>query len=167
MKITAIATDNLPNRSMGRFPAVELPKIAQSLVTNSASVDHSDYYRNQWGTVTRAWVERLEPTAEQRAEYADVIAKEGYQRVMVEIESRPEIDVKPQAGDHLSITAMYRDLVCPGCDCEERDAFECPKARKALETLGYLDRSGVVDTLEISLVLVPAVKGAVILSTEV
>jgi len=32
MKVSIIATNNLPNRNMGRFPAAELPAIAKKLV---------------------------------------------------------------------------------------------------------------------------------------
>lgn len=163
MRITAIATDNLPNRNWARFPASELPRIAATLNGNAASIDHSDSYLAQWGTVVRAWIESRESSQDQLAQYGAIIQKEGYQAVMVEIEAR-DGTVAPKEGDHLSITTLYEKLRCPDCTCEEGDAYDCNRGKKALDEWGYLDRVGVADTLEISLVLIPAVKGAIVLS---
>jgi hypothetical protein len=166
MKVSIIATNNLPNRNMGRFPAAELPAIAKKLVGVAAIVDHEAEYEEQWGTVVEARVERAEPTPEQLEAYPDVLRTEGLQNVVAVVQSKTQIEIVPDVGDHASITTAYTDLVCPGCTCEYRDADRCKKAWEALSTLGYLERAGVQDIYEISLVAVPAVPDAIVTNVE-
>ena len=166
MKVIILATNNLPNRNGARFPVAELPLIAEKIVGCAASVDHEYEYEEQWGTVISAEVQTVSPTPYQLKRYSDIIKAEGVQNVIVVVQSKTQTEIVPDVGDHASISALFQYLTCPGCDCDRRDVFGCPKAREAFDEKGYIERLGVEDVLEISLVLVPAVPDARVIEIE-
>lgn len=152
MKITGIASDNAPNRNFGRFSKDELVSIAALLPGVPFSVNHSEAYESKRGMVTKAWLEQ--GTIEQMS---DAIKKEGYWLVKFEA----EVDgVNPSIADGVSISTLYRKEKCADCDCDVQNWMACPRPMEKIEAAGYVERVGVNDVLEISFVLIPAVRGA-------
>jgi len=157
MKFSGIATDNLPNRNGGRFSVRELTRISELLPGSPVSFDHNTGYNDQQGRVLSAWLEQSDLSPLPQA-----IAKEGYWQVKFEAES----SVLPKPGDGLSIATLYRTEKCPDCNCDAASWLECPRSMQEIRDAGYVERVEVEDVLEISLVLIPAVKGAQVISAS-
>ena len=154
MIIKGIATDNLPNRNWGRFSLQELQRISTLLSGCPVSVDHNTDYASKRGTVTKAWVET-------GAYNSDI--KESYACVKFEADIS---GVSPESGDGVSITVGYTLERCADCDCQVQDWTRCPRPLEQIKAK-WIEREGVKDVLELSLVLIPAVKSAKVLDNGV
>ena len=89
----------------------------------------------------------------------EAIKSEGYWTI--EVEANIEgVSPIPLNGDGLSISTLYKKEKCPDCDCQVENWTSCPRSIEAIEAAGYIERVGVTDVLEVSLVLIPAVKNA-------
>lgn len=167
--VRAIATDNLVSRNAARYPVAELPMLVELLPGKPATLDHAwGGVASEWGVITSAAMERVEPPASLTSEDAAIVKAEGYFQVVVEITCPSGTsylaDFDNGIRTHCSIAAGYTFMRCPGCKCGE-DMFsrECVND---FWSLPYYERVGVVDAFEISLVTVPAVKAAQILIEE-
>lgn len=147
--VSGIATDNLPNRNWGRFSLQELYSIAKLLEGCPVSEDHNTSYSSKKGEVIRAWVEVGDYNPEIQESYG-----------VVKFEA--EIDQFVEAGDGISIAASYQSERCANCDCDIHDWARCPRPLEQIK-LKWIERVGVNDVFELSLVLIPAVKSAKVL----
>ena len=163
--VTAIATDNLVSRNGARYPAVELVALAQLLVGKATVTDHWTMVEQEWGTISRAWVEKVEPPADLDEINRAIVRQEYYQQVRCEISYPADFPLEQdwQVGLKLrvSICAAYQFLRCSGCSCGHH--FFSVKCPNSWSEVVYFDRVGVVDAYELSLVVVPAVKEARVL----
>jgi hypothetical protein len=161
--VRAIATDNLVCRNAARYPASELPRLVASFPGKPATLDH-DWFEcaDEWGVVVSATLQQAAPPENLSDDDRAIVAAEGYYQVMVEIACPPDTpylkDFEYDIRTRCSIAATYSQMRCPGCKCGA-DVFsrECVND---FWQLPYYERIGVVDALEISLVSVPAVKAA-------
>ena len=154
MLYKGIATDNLPNRNGGRFSLDELKTIVALLPDVPISIDHSYSFTDRKGFIVSANLVQkdLDPLPE-------AIKSEGYWTI--EVEANIEgVSPIPLNGDGLSISTLYKKERCPDCDCQVENWTSCPRSIEAIEAAGYIERVGVTDVLEVSLVLIPAVKNA-------
>ena len=164
--VRAIATDNLVSRNAARYPVAELPMLVELLPGKPATLDHAwSGVASEWGVITAAVMERVEPPQNLTAEDALIVKAEGYYQVVVDI-SCPAGTSYLQDFDNgirtrCSISAGYTFMRCPGCKCGE-DMFS-DDCTNDFWKLPYYERIGVTDAFEISLVTVPAVKAAQIL----
>jgi|GEM_PF-4653394 hypothetical protein len=161
--LEAIATDNLPNRSGMRIPAKELQTIAATLPGKLAIKDHRmGSIDTAWGRISKAWIEAGDESKLSKTDRA-ALNGEGYQVVHCYIAvpaDHPELRlIEADLASELSITFTYSQLKCPGCDCGKDiyPSWGCPRSVSAQP---YLERHGVTESFEISLVVVPAVKAA-------
>lgn len=165
--LSAIATDNLPNRSGMRIPAKELIPLAQFLVGKLAIKDHAMYRIDSgWGRISETSVEKKPvPKGLSKVDKA-AIAAEGYQVVMCVIQVPADSDtldaITQRTAGELSITFSYSQLKCPDCDCG-KDIYPSWGCPRSVSNQPWLERLGVMDAYEISLVVVPAVKAARVL----
>jgi hypothetical protein len=165
--LKAIASDNLISRNRARTPADELPMLAQCLVGKPCTTDHNTYnVEKEWATITHAWVDKAAtpPSGLDPLNLA-VIDREGYQQVRCEL-SVPDDSPHLLAFERglrlrVSIQFLYTYPRCPGCTCGENYWHRaCPNTYADIQ---YLERIGVVDAYELSLVVVPAVTSARVL----
>jgi hypothetical protein len=168
--VRAIATDNLVSRNGARYPLSELAALAKYLVDKPASIDHPSAYRgtvkDEWGTITAAQVEKAEPPTDLSQENKLIVQQEGYHEVFVDVACDIGTEhleaFKKLLRRRVSIAAMFEFMRCPGCTCGE-DVFS-PHCVNDFWDLPYYERHGVCDALEISLVSVPAVRSARVVS---
>jgi hypothetical protein len=170
--VRAIATDNLVSRNGARYPLSELAALAKYLVGKIASIDHPSPYRgtvkDEWGNITGSGVERTTPPSDLSDENKLIVQSEGYHHIWVDIacsgDSEHLEEFKKYLRLRVSIAAMYTSMRCPGCTCGE-DVFS-PHCVNDFWDLPYYERHGVCDALEISLVSVPAVRSARVVSID-
>ncbi len=160
-----VATDNLPSRNAARYPASELPALAHHLAGAAATVDHDWRTEKEWGFVVDAGVSIEVPPPNLDESAAAIVSAEGYQQVWVNVATDDQtILERLELGLNLrvSIAAAFSIMRCPGCNCKAGDmaSYECPNMPWDVP---YYDRIGVVDALEVSLVLIPAVRSARVL----
>ncbi|NJN87073.1 MAG: hypothetical protein HC881_13235 [Leptolyngbyaceae cyanobacterium SL_7_1] len=170
--VEAIATDNLVSRNEARYPAAELPTLARYLVNKPASINHPNAFRgsveDEWGTIITAEVQTTPPPLDLSAENAAIVAAEGYFQIRVKISCADDVAhldaFRKALRLRVSISAIYSYMRCPGCKCGENIfSRECVND---FWTLPYYERHGVTDALEISLVSVPAVRSACVVSID-
>jgi hypothetical protein len=160
-----VATDNLPSRNNARHPAAELPTLAAYLIGTAATVDHDWRAEKEWGTITDAGVMTEVPPTDLDAEAQKIVNAEGYQVVWVDVATDDQATLdRLERGLNLrvSITIVFTLMRCPDCDCKAGNmaSYECPNMPWDVP---YYNRIGVCDALEVSLVLVPAVRFARVL----
>lgn len=164
--LKAIASDNLISRNRARTPLGELPMLAQCLQGKPCTTDHNTYnVEKEWATIARAWVEKVEPPPGLDPLNSAVVAREGYYQVMCEL-SVPDDSPHLLAFDRglrlrVSIQFMYTYPRCPGCTCGEN--YWHRACLNSYADIDYLERIGVTDAYELSLVVVPAVTAARVL----
>jgi hypothetical protein len=157
-----IATDNLPSRNNARYPASELPALAAYLIGAAATVDHAWRAEKEWGTITDAGVMVEVPPTDLDDDAQKIVVSEGYRVVWVDVATDDQTVLgRMERGLNLrvSISATFSLMRCPDCDCKAGNmaSYECPNMPWDVP---YYDRIGVSDGLEVSLVLVPAVRSA-------
>lgn len=159
MLYKGIATDNLPNRNGARFSLKELQTIVTLLPGVPISIDHSYSFSDRKGFIVSAELVQkdLHPLPE-------AIKSEGYWTIEVETDIEG-VSPMPLNGDGLSISTLYKKERCPDCDCQIENWTSCPRSIETIEAAGYIERVGVTDVLEVSLVLIPAVRNAKLGST--
>lgn len=158
-----IATNNLPNRNGGRFSLVELQRISKLLPGVPLTFDHSQSYEDKRGKISSATLTQAMPPKELSEEARLIVEREGYW----EVQFTAEVDgIEPDEGDGVSISVLYKAEQCPNCDCEVKNWMHCPRPIEDIAAKGYIERVGVEDVLELSLVLIPACKGAKVVSTN-
>ena len=159
MLYKGIATDNLPNRNGARFSLKELQTIVALLPGVPISIDHSYSFSDRKGFIVSANLVQkdLDPLPE-------AIKNEGYWTIEVETDIEG-VSPLPLNGDGLSISTLYKKERCPDCDCQVENWTSCPRSIETIEAAGYIERVGVTDVLEVSLVLIPAVRNAKLGST--
>jgi hypothetical protein len=155
----AIVTNNLVNRSGSRFPARELPLLADYLKQVYAVTDHILLVDRVWAKAVDAVIEAAEPPllAGIYAEFNQaIVTLEGYQQIVMELEpyDHPATDLVKQGITPVSITSAFTMLACPLCD---QDVWDC---KHAFSEIPYFNRTGVVDAIEVSLVGAAAVREA-------
>lgn len=170
--IQCIATDNLPNRSGMRIPAGEFPALARLLRDKPASVGHpwSNPLSN-WGRITDTalLVFKDVPAGLSKADKKS-IAGEGYQQILLTIAVQTGHPYLEEfACDRLrevSIAFAYSQMRCPGCDCGKDiyPSYGCPRLP---DTQPYIERFGINDAFEVSLVAIPAVRSARVVFDDV
>ncbi len=157
-----VATDNLPSRNNARYPAAELPVLARYLIGTAATVDHDWRAEKEWGLIIDAGVIVEVPPTGLDADASKVVMAEGYQQVWVDVatEDQTILDrIERGLNWRVSIAAAFSIMRCPECDCKagNMNSYECPNMPWDVP---YYDRVGVCDALEVSLVLIPAVRSA-------
>lgn len=168
--VRAIATDNLVSRNGARYPLSELPTLAKHLVGKAASINHPTARHgtvtDEWGNITAAGVEKAEPPIYLSDDNKLIVQKEGYHEVWVDVTCEVEVEhleaFRKSLRRRVSISALYTSMRCPGCTCGE--SIWSPNCVNDFWDLSYYERHGVVDALEISLVTVPAVVSARVVS---
>lgn len=167
--LQAIATDNLVSRNRARTPLDELTSLAGYLVGKPATTDHNTYQiEKEWATITSAYVEQASPPDGLDEVNRAIVSQEGYHRIICDL-SVPSDSPHLQAFERglrlrVSIQFIYSVPRCPGCTCGESYFSRfCPNT---WEDIQYLERIGVTDAYEISLVVVPAVREARVLYKE-
>lgn len=162
MLFQGFAGDNLPNRNGGRFSLIELQRISNLLPRCPLTFDHSDRYHNRLGTILSARLEQASPPPGLDDIGQAIVAREGYWHISFEAEFTGETDDLPSPGDGISLSVLYKTERCPDCDCEAESWVQCPRPIEDVFAKGYIERVGVADVLELSLVLIPAVKHAAV-----
>lgn len=165
--VDAIASDNLIGRSGFRNPVSEMPALAKFLKGKPALIDHEmGEVEGGWGRIVEtAIVQAVTPDDLDELNQA-IVQKEGYWQLHCTIAVAPDHpylkDFDYESKGELSITFVYSQIRCPGCTCG--DAVWSRNCPNDAYSLPYLERFGVSDAFEISLVCVPAVKSAKVLT---
>lgn len=157
MIIKGFAGDNLPNRNGGRFSVTELSRITKLLPGVPLTFDHSIRYHDRQGRIVSASMEEASVDGLD-SDLREVIKSEGYWRIRFEAEF--DGDLPPVPGDGVSLSVLFQSERCPDCDCNSESWLTCPRSIEDVFARGYVERVGVADVLELSLVLIPAVKRA-------
>ena len=157
-----VGSDNLPNRSGLRTPATELKALASLMVGCPATLDHGVYrgVAGNFGRIVDAELLTIPtPSNLSKLDMDALTADGGYMQLItgVAIETgHPQLEeLASLRQSECSLSFMYTALRCPGCTCG-KDLWSC----ESRVNPPYFERWGVVDGLEISLVVSAAVKRA-------
>lgn len=178
-----VAADNLVNRSKSRWHPTALPQLTDLVPGLNLMLDHdwNEVGKNQ-GLCISAWLMRdvtapieLIEAAGNGRHNRKIIEAEGYQSLHFDAAIRVnsplmdalrycEVQFISQGGFE------YQDIWCPLCDCSYHDDA-CPhflpsywKDEDTKYTMPYYERKDVTDLGEISLVTIPNLPGARVVS---
>lgn len=178
--VSAIAADNLINRNSSRWTPRDLSTMTKLIVGKPALQDHDSYsVAKIWGRVYDANLISSTPSDSliDRINRGDdnrrILAKEGYQQIAVQIFTNKDHPVVQEIAmgrrKEMSVGGfMIQDLYCPECDISIYNS-RCPHyfngspdASKYGDRpqITYINRHGLYDLLELSLVTSPNLPGA-------
>ncbi len=180
-----VAADNLVNRSSSKWHISALPELADLLPGLNLMLDHDwDEVQKNQGIVIDAWIDKADSAPIELIEAAgngvanrQIVAAEGYQAIHIDVAMRInsplmdalrycEVQFLSQGGFD------YKDIWCPICDHSYFDKH-CPHMLPDCwgyydddeeETMPYFERKSIVDLGEISLVTIPNLPGARVVS---
>lgn len=178
-----VAADNLVNRSKSRWHPTALPELSDLIPGLNLMLDHdwAEVNKNQ-GLAISAWLVRDMTAPIELIEAAGngrynrkIIEAEGYQSIHFDVSMRvnsPLMDALRYCEvQYISQGGFdFEDIWCPLCDCSYYDP-ECPHLLPSCWgdddpklTMPYYERKDVTDLGEISLVTIPNLPGARVVS---
>ena len=180
-----VAADNLVNRSSSKWHISALPELADLLPGLNLMLDHDwDEVQKNQGIVIDAWINKADSAPIELIEAAgngtanrQIVAAEGYQAIHIDVAMRInsplmdalrycEVQFLSQGGFD------YKDIWCPICD----DSYFSKHCAHMLpdcwgyhdheddESMPYFERKLIVDLGEISVVTIPNLPGARVVS---
>jgi hypothetical protein len=179
-----VAADNLVNRSESRWHPTALPELTDLIPGLNLMLDHAwDNVSKNQGLAISAWLVHDATAPIHLIEAAGngkynrkIIEAEGYQSIHFDVSMRVnsplmdalrycEVQFLSQGGFD------FKDIWCPICDCSYYDP-DCPHflyswydAEDSKLTMPYYERKDIVDLGEISLVTIPNLPGARVVSS--
>jgi hypothetical protein len=182
-----VAADNLLNRSGSKWHISALSELTDLLPGLNLMLDHdwNEVQKNQ-GIVIWAWLEKTDSAPIELIEAAgngiwnrQIVSNEGYASIHIDVAMRInsplmdalrycEVQFLSQGGFD------YKDVWCPVCDdsyfgesCHHLlpDAWGYRDKEEQKLTMPYYERKSIVDLGEISVVTIPNLPGARVVST--